>query len=242
MDTPRSRLLLLPGLEGSGELFEGLIEELGARFETHVARYPAACRTYVDAESVVRRLVAESKPRVIVAESFSTPLAVELAAELQDEIDGLVLCNGFVANPLSGVESMMAAVSAPWFLHMPLTSMAARVFLVGPEASDGLVDAVQQAVRPVAPEVLAGRLRAVLGCDARGALARIRIPVLCLHSTRDRLIGEAGLKEILRIKPDVVVERVDGPHLLLQREPRRCAEIIAGFVERIDLVRAKAAD
>lgn len=236
------KMLLLPGLEGSGELFAGLIDELGPRFETRVARYPAACRAYADVELIVRKLMAESKPRVIVAESFSTPLAIEIAAELQDEIDGLVLCNGFAANPLSGVESMMAAMSAPWFFYIPLTSVAARMFLVGPEASDGLVEAVQRAITPIAPEVLSARLRCVLRCDARQALQRIRIPVLILHATRDGLIGGAGLREIARIKPDVQVESVDGPHLLLQKEPRKCAEIIGRFAERMDSGRARAAD
>ncbi len=235
-------MLLLPGLEGSGELFAGLIEELGPQFEARVARYPAACRAYADVQPIVRKLFTESRPRVIVAESFSTPLAIEIAAELQGEIDGLILCNGFVANPLSGVETMMATAAAPWFFYMPLTSVATRMFLVGPDASNGLVEAVQRAVAPIAPGILAARLQAVLRCDAREALERIRVPVLYLHATRDRLMGAAGLKELVRIKPDMQVEQVDGPHLLLQKEPRRCAEIIGRFVERIASVRTKAAD
>ena len=242
MTPPRTRMLLLPGLEGSGELFAGLIEELGTGFETRSARYPAECRTYADAEDLVRQLMVDSRASVIVAESYSTPLAIKIAAELQDEIDGLVLCNGFAVNPLGGLESLMATLSAPWFFHMPLTDVAARVFLVGPEASDGLVEAVHRVIAPVAPAVLGARLRAVLECDARDALGRIRIPMLYLRATRDRLIGEASLREILRVKPDVQVERVDGPHLLLQKEPRQCAELIGRFVEGVSLVRTKAAD
>jgi pimeloyl-[acyl-carrier protein] methyl ester esterase len=240
MDTPRPTLLLLPGLEGSGELFSGLIEEFADRLDTRVARYPSACCAYAGAAHVVRELmrevVAGSSPFVLVAESFSTPLAIQIAADAQSEIHGLVLCNGFVANPLSAFESMMASASASWFFHLPLTSVAARAFLVGPNASDGLVEAVQSVVAPVSPQILSARLSAVLSCDAREALARIRVPVLYLHATRDRLIGGSGLKEILRIKSDVMVERVDGPHLLLQKEPKKCAEIIARFVEQIESV------
>jgi pimeloyl-ACP methyl ester carboxylesterase len=233
MESPRPRLLLLPGLEGSGDLFDGLLEEFAGRFETVVARYPASCATYDDVAAIVRLLIPGSRPFVVVAESFSTPLAMEIAAASHDEIDGLVLCNGFAANPLNVFESMMTAASAPWFSRFPLTSVAARMFLVGHDASDGLVDTVRNAVAPVPPDTLRARLNAVLGCDARAALARIRVPVLYLHATHDRLIGDAGLNEIRRIKPDVTVQHIDGPHLLLQKEPRQCAEFIAQFIAQI---------
>jgi pimeloyl-ACP methyl ester carboxylesterase len=235
MDSMGITMLLLPGLEGSGELFARLIEELGPGFNSRIVTYPHACRSYGEAGSVVRELLPGRRPLIMVAESFSTPLAVQIAAEAPNEIDGLVLCNGFVSNPLSNSESLWALMTAPWFLRFPLTSIAARTFLVGPDATDGLVAQVRHAVGPVPADVLCARLRAVLGCDARDALRRIRVPILCVQSTRDRLIGEMASREILRIKPDVAVERIDGPHLLLQREPRRCAEIIQAFVDRVVL-------
>jgi len=234
MNSPRPRLLLLPGLEGSGDLFDGLLEEFTGKFETEVARYPSSCTSYGDVMAIVRQLITGSRPFVLVAESFSTPLAIEIAADRQDEIDGLVLCNGFAANPLNTFESMMAAASAPWFFRFPLTSVAARTFLVGADASEGLVDAARGAVAPIPPATLCARFNAVLGCDARAALARLRVPILYLHATRDRLIGNAGLNEIRRIKPDVAVQHVDGPHLLLQKEPRQCAKLIARFVAQIE--------
>ncbi|HET6168806.1 MAG TPA: alpha/beta fold hydrolase [Terracidiphilus sp.] len=226
-------MLLLPGLEGSGELYAGLVEQLGPEFDAKIVKYPHSCRSYVHARAVVREQLPGSRPFIIVAESFSTPLAVQIAAEAQDEIDGLVLCNGFVSNPLSGFESMWASAAAPWFFQFPLTSIAARMFLLGADAADGLVAEVQHAVGPAPPDVLCARLRAVLGCDARDALRRLRIPLLCLQSTRDRLVGESPQREMLCIKPDLAVERIDGPHLLLQREPQRCARIITRFAGRI---------
>jgi len=233
MDTPRPKLLLLPGLEGSGDLFSGLIEELGPLFDTRVVRYPNSCRTYEAVAGVVRKEFTGSSPFVMVAESFSTPISVQLAGDAQHGIEGLVLCNGFVSNPLSTLESLWASAAAPWLFRFPLTSIAARTFLVGPDAPDQLVADVRHAVGPVPPDVLCARLRAVLGCDVRDALRRIRVPVLCLQSGRDRLIGERASREILRIKPDIAMERIDGPHLLLQREPRECAEIIGRFVDRV---------
>ena len=67
MDSVRTRLLLLPGLEGSGELFAALVEELGPDFDTQIVRYPHRCRSYADARSVVRELLPGSRPFVILS-------------------------------------------------------------------------------------------------------------------------------------------------------------------------------
>ena len=241
MDTPRTQLVLLPGLEGSGYLFDGLLTELGSSFEAQVLRYPSTAGTYDELLPLVEPIVTQSRPCFVLAESFSTPLAVRLCAAAPAGIQGLILCNGFVSNPLAAFESLMATAIAPWVLHVPLTDFTARTWLVGPDASAGLVSAVQQAIGPVPASVLWARLNAVFHCDAREALARLDIPLLYIHATRDRLIGSAGLREIQRIRPDIPVEHVDGPHLLLQSQPKRCAEIISRCVERIQRMTAPIA-
>lgn len=232
MAPPRPRLVLLPGLEGSGDLFDPLLAELGDAFETHVLRYPRAARTYDDLLPLVEPVIAQSKPCFVLAESFSSPLAVQLCAAAPAGIQGLILCNGFVASPLAAFESLMATAVAPWVLHLPLNDIVTRTWLVGPDASAGLVSAVQGAVAPVPGSVLWARLDAVFRCNARDALTRLTVPLLYIHATRDRLIGSGGLREIQRIRPDIPVERVDGPHLLLQLHPKRCAEITTQFMEQ----------
>lgn len=231
MQYPHPTLLLLPGLEGSGDLFSGLIDELAPHFDIQVVRYPNSCGSYAAAAAVVREMLPPNRPVVLVAESFSTPLAVQIAAEAPQAIAALVLCNGFILNPLTPLESMWAAAAAPWWFQLPLTNTAARTFLVGPDASDTLVRKVQSAIAPLPPSVLCARLHAVLRCDAQQALAHITAPMLYLHATRDRLTGHAGLKQMLSLKPDLAVERMVGPHLLLQKEPRTCADLIRRFLE-----------
>ncbi|HEY2857908.1 MAG TPA: alpha/beta hydrolase [Terracidiphilus sp.] len=233
MDSPHARLLLLPGLEGSGDLFDPLIEEFAGGLDPTVARYPFSCTSYNDLTPIVSRLLPGSRPFILVAESFSTPLAIEIAGSAQGEIDGLVLCNGFAVSPLAAWESTLASASAPWLFRFPLTSLAARTLLVGHNASQGLVDAVRNVIGTLPPDILCARLNAVLRCDMRAALARIRVPVLYLHATRDKLIGDVGLNEMRRVKPDMTVQHIDGPHLLLQREPKQCAESIARFIAAI---------
>ncbi|HWG21800.1 MAG TPA: alpha/beta hydrolase [Terracidiphilus sp.] len=224
----------MPGLDGSGDLFDGLLRELGASVDTEVLRYPRSASAFEKLAPMATRAFSESSPVVVVAESFSTPFAIEITAGHQREIHALVLCNGFATNPLSGFESLMASLLTPWLFRLPVTDLTARTFLVGRDTSAELVHAIKRAVLPIKPAVLCARLNAVLNCDARQALRQITVPVLYLQATRDRLIGPSSLELIRRIKPDIIVERIDGPHLLLQKEPKRCAEIILRFLDRIE--------
>jgi pimeloyl-ACP methyl ester carboxylesterase len=107
-----------------------------------------------------------------------------------------------------------------------------RVALVGRDASQTLVDTVQASRRRVAPAVLAYRLRLVLDEDVRAELASISVPVLYVRAEQDRLVGEDALNEVVRCQPRTAIIRVPGPHLLMQREPKRMAEIICHFAQQ----------
>jgi len=47
----------------------------------------------------------------------------------------------------------------------------------------------------------------------------------------DKVVPKSCLEEIQRIKPDIRVAQIDGPHLILQREPEQSANIVAKFIE-----------
>lgn len=104
-------------------------------------------------------------------------------------------------------------------------------FLIGPNAPESLQAAVRAAVSSVRPNVLAKRLRTVLSCDARQALNRVAVPMLYIRATEDNVVPKTCLDEIRRIKPDLRVAEIDGPHLILQREPKQSANIVMEFIQ-----------
>lgn len=63
-------------------------------------------------------------------------------------------------------------------------------------------------------------------------LAACPAPTLYLSAKQDKLVGERNLKEIVSIKPEVEVARIDGPHFLLQTEPIITVEAIDKFLRR----------
>ena len=90
----------------------------------------------------------------------------------------------------------------------------------------------RKSLREVNAEVLAARLRAILNCDAREELRRTKIPLLYIQAERDRLVPPESFEEIQRIRPDAALVKIpSAPHLVLQREPKKCAEAILNFMQ-----------
>lgn len=96
----RTRVVLLPGMDGTGTLFESLLRTRPPGIAAQVIAYPTdvgAISTLV--EHVLERLPTET-PYVLVAESFSGPVALQVAARGPSALRGVILCATFVASPL----------------------------------------------------------------------------------------------------------------------------------------------
>lgn len=226
------KLVLLPGMDGTGELFSEFIATLPVAFGTTIVRYPSAqSLPYSELENIVRAACPVSEPFILVAESFSAPLAIKYAATCPANLRGVVLCAGFATSPVKGWRRFLGSLLAPLVFRIPLSDLAAEHWLVGPDARPSLLAAVRGAISSVQPKVLAARLRAVLACEVRPELGRIAVPILYLQAKEDRLVNPSCLVELQQVKPQMAVTVLDGPHLLLQRKPLGAADVVVGFIE-----------
>jgi pimeloyl-[acyl-carrier protein] methyl ester esterase len=226
-------LLLLPGMDGTGDLFSDFIAALPHDLQTARVRYPTEhFLSYSQLQNLVREKSPNS-PFVLLAESFSTPLALNYAATNPANLRALILCAGFATSPLHGWRGHLASRLAPLAFHIPLPAFAAKRWLLGPTAPPALISALRGAVSRVNPNVLSARIRAVLKCDARGSLSQITVPILYLRPNRDALVPAKCVEELRQIKPQMQVALVEGPHLLLQRDPVASAHAVLAFIRAI---------
>ena len=234
MDAQGLTLLLLPGLDGTGELFADFVKLLPSWIKPQVVSYPRNQKlSYDELAPIVKSAVPVDQPFVILAESFSTPLAVKFAAIAPDGLQGLVLCAGFVSPPRRGVLSRLARFLAPSLFAFGLPESVCRQLLVGRAAPQTLVDAIRTTVSSVSSGVLAHRLRSVLSCEAERELRSVSVPLLYISGEKDRLVTESSLHEVRRGKPDALVASIDAPHLLLQAEPRVAVDALVSFLLRV---------
>ncbi len=227
------KLILLPGMDGTGELFRDFANALPEEFKTVVVRYPTDNYfSYAQLSSFVESARPVSEPFVLVAESFSAPLAIQYAATKPSNLKALVICAGFVTSPLRGWRRFLCSRFAPLFFRVALPEIVAKHLLVGPCAPSSALAALRAAVSSVRPRVLSARVRVVLTCDARAELGQVAVPILYLQAKQDRLVGAWCSEEIRKMMPETTVMVIDGPHLLFQREPQLTADAIVKFIRR----------
>jgi len=233
-DTGQHRLVLLPGLDGSGQLFGPLQSVLPSTFSASVVAYP---QDHVVPErelfACIRSVIPWGHPYVLVAESTAGPLALRFVEAQRQNIRAVILAACFVTNPLASMGHWATSLfSKPW-LHKEPSAPLVRKHLVGEDAPQLLVESVTSALRSLKPEVRAARAESVLTADARQALQVCDKPILYLQAAQDQFVASSAADEIRRIKPSVKVAVIPGPHLVLQSRPRESAEAIRSFLNSL---------
>ena len=232
MTTQPPVLVLLPGMDGTGDLFAPLIAALGSRFETIIVRYPLdEPLIYPELLTVARAALPAGRDFVLVAESFSGPIGIALASEPLPGLRGLVLCSTFARTPRPGIARILRNVDVipmnAALIHVALTAM------LGVAAGEKLRTHVTRTVRRVPHEVLRARMRAVLEVDASDLLALVRAPILYLQASRDLAVPASAAAHVRTIKPDAQLVRIEGPHFLMQVRPDAVAAEIARFATAV---------
>jgi len=228
-------LVLLPGMDGTGVLFDDFVSALPRGTGVRVGRYSAQeFLNYSELSAFVKELTKDLDECVVVGESFSSVLAILFAAENPVNLEGLILCAGFACNPFPVLGPILKALAHPRLLRLPPPNVILDYYIFDASTSADLKDKVRGNLRTISPEVLAGRAQEILHSDARKQLARVKVPILYLQGASDRLITAPCAREIQRVQPSVRLASIPAPHLVLQHRPRECVEIILKFCTSVE--------
>jgi pimeloyl-[acyl-carrier protein] methyl ester esterase len=206
--------ILLPGLDGTGDLLDDFAAGAPRGTECLVMRYPTdKMLGYAALTDFVLERIPADRPVMLIAESFSGPIAARVAERLGDQVVALVFCNSFVTPPRSPLLRFLAR-TAVFRIRLPKRILAAIV--LDPLSTPELESAIDATIRKVEPAVFAGRVRELLTVDDRPTLRRVQAPILYLRGTRDRLVPDKALLQITQAVPSARVHRIPAPHALFQ--------------------------
>jgi pimeloyl-ACP methyl ester carboxylesterase len=221
-------ILLLPGMDGSGSLLTALVERLASRRPVRVISYPSSAPlTYDDLTAFVMERTPDSR-FVILGESFSGPIAIEVAAT-ERRVAGLILASSFARHPMPRVLVPLAKI-------LDLTRVPKRIVeasLLGSSATPELIASLHQVLAALPRDVIRARASEVLRIDKRNRLLAVTCPMLCLHGRYDRLVRKAYLDELIASRPNCEVRMFDAPHMLLETHAAEAATAINGFCDRV---------
>jgi pimeloyl-ACP methyl ester carboxylesterase len=226
-------LVLLPGMDGTGELFENLLVALSPEIKTVVVRYPSSTMlSYEELTELASMQIPKNTPYVLLGESFSGPIAIALAARPTEQLKGVILCCTFAVNP--------RPLLSKWGIFLPplaITDKLLRVIaklLMSGFKNEKVYAQLKATLPKVSPETMRARLDAVIGVNYLAELAKINVPILYLKAKKDHLVPASASKTIAKFAKNVSVVELEAPHLLLQIAPKEAAEVVQNFLELID--------
>ncbi len=212
--------MLLPGLDGTGRLFTPLIAALAGAFECRVLPLPTEGAQ--DQVLLAERLLPDlpSQPFVLLAESFSGAIAVEIAKRQPENLRQLILVASFLETPRSILKYMpFALIWLGWRFHRLLAPVWWP--LCGKRDDLRMRSEVLAALRLLTWPILHARLRAIT--SLRMETVTLSFPVMVFHAASDRLLSRACRSSLDRLGSSQVVP---GPHFLLQSEPSAMASAL----------------
>lgn len=222
-------LVVLPGLDGTGLLLADFAASFGAGVDVIVASYPPdSLAGYDGLEAVARSFLPRDQAYFLLAESFSGPIGISIAASAPPGLLGLVLCCSFARNPRPALTFLRPAISAVPPTLLPLRLL--QFLLLGRFTSPALRDALARTLAQVTPEALRARARAALSVDVSDELRRIQVPVLYLRAAHDRVVPRSSSEHIAIRANNVRIVEFEAPHFLLQTLPSEVASSIARFM------------
>jgi len=236
-ETLSPKLVLLPGLDGTGKLFVEFLKALDLGSSAQVVSYPPDIPLgYDELEPLVRAALPTRGRFVILGESFSGPLAIRIAAHPPPALVGLILCVTFASNPYPhlawarGLAALLPLKSLPRWLRAPL--------MWGSASPSKAPRQSERAMAGVDAAVIRRRIAALLSVDETAALATISVPTLVLCATGDRVISKAASMRLMHGIRHAQRLDIDGPHLLLKTRPKECAAAVLNFIREGETARS----
>ena len=245
-------LILLPGLDGTGDLFAPLLRRI-QRLEiahdepqliAHALHYPTHDKLDLQQlHQAVEHYIAHNLPEdaryVILGESFSGPVAITVAHAAQNAREdqalsrrrcmGLILCCSMARNPY-----VMFAPFAPLWSVMPIELVPIGwVNRLAQGKLDFWAGSHELAMEKVDVEVLRHRLRVISKVDVTAELSALRMPVLYLQAVKDVIVPASCARLVQDCAPQTMLQRVNSSHFLLQSKPDEALAHIQSFIAQM---------
>lgn len=223
----RLPIVLLPGLDGTGRFQEELAALLRETQPVQAISYPADRKlAYPDLTEFVIERLPEGQ-FVILGESFSGPVAVEIAARLPGRAAALILAATFVRSPFPVGDHFAHA----WLsMNLPRLRWVIAAGLFGRFGSPAHMQILKQALVETPRSTFAFRIGEIMRVNKRARLADVRCPILYMRGRRDLVVRAGSMRLVLDAAPCTTLAQIDGPHAFLTTHAKASATAIEAFI------------
>ena len=222
------RLVLLPGMDGTGELFSPLLQHIAVN--TLVISLPQSGAQ--DYETLTAYVLSQlpDEEYVLLAESFSGPIGARVASLNSPLMKGVIFVATFLSPPNRKLLNLAKSLPLKSMTRIPVSSVVIRLLLLGWSSSRFMLSSFMNALDSVHEQVLKERINAIRRMG--GCRLNTITPTLYIRASDDRLVSGDKWRKFSETCNDFSLVEVKGPHMILQGQAEECAEVINRFIDR----------
>ncbi len=217
------KLILLPGMDGTGILFQPFLDILPKEIETQIITFPCNEKlSYQELTSFVCDKLPEDNDFVLLAESFSGPIAYELSKKENERLKSIIFVASFIQPP-NKLLSLAKIASFYYLIPKKLPSFVLK-FLLGSTASNNLYPLINKALSKVSNQVMEFRLKEMAHLPSQSEPFSKKC--IYIQAKDDNLVSLNSAVTIESLNQELKVFKVEGSHFLLQVNPEDCSKIV----------------
>ena len=217
------KLVLLPGMDGTGILFENFIK--ASTQECLVIPLPAdGKQDHKSLAEYIRNELPDDE-FILLAESFSGGLVPHLLNQTSNRIRGVIFVASFLSSP--NLKLMFLARIFPFEKMIPfwITKIILKKMFLDQSTTDDLLIKCVRIIRSVPKEILKKRLMTM--AQMKLPEMNFLVPTVYIQAKNDRAVKAEKYPEFLRVFPNIQLYRISGPHFILQSNPVESAQLIS---------------
>ncbi|WP_413229042.1 alpha/beta fold hydrolase [Arsukibacterium sp.] len=227
--------MLLPGMDGTGLLFEPLVkyfqngtvqEHAGQDHSLAIQVMPLPTDGAQDYRTLAANVLAQlpTEDFVLIAESFSGGIAACLSQQPVPHLKGIIFVASFLSGPKKLIAWLASFLPLRHLTMLPFSGAVYRLLMLGKDATPEQMALFQAALNTVPAKVLKARLRIIAQTKYDGFTSDV--PAVYIAATQDRLVPPIKKQEFVQAYSNITFAEINGPHFILQANPRDSAAAI----------------
>ena len=227
--TDKHHIALLPGLDGTGILFDPIIPYLEDKFSLTVVEYSNQA-TLAEFVACAEAQLPKYVPLSLVAESFSGPIAISLLANKPFDFSASVLSATFSRSPMPLLTRFSRLIPEIAFEYSLLNRVILDFFGTDKETDQSVKDQIYKVSEKSSSKNFKTRIQLINSLDVTSQLKEVKVPLLYIRASNDRIVPAHSGPDISRHVKEMEIANVEGPHMILQARPKHCADLIIKHV------------
>jgi pimeloyl-[acyl-carrier protein] methyl ester esterase len=228
----KQNIVFMPGLDGTGLSFGPLLPFIPAQTNITIVRYPHdKLLSFEEMVECAATQIPEGISPVIIAESFSGPVAVQMIASGRIQARALVLCATFAKSPHPVMWRVTRFLRLPLLIRPDMPRLFFKIIIGNDKLITDLLPLWRKVHADVPARVMDHRLGLINQIDVTKFLTKLSMPCLYLQATNDRIVPSSCLNVFKRCISHLEVKTIKAPHFILQAQPQACPTAIDEFLK-----------